>query len=153
MVKTISDIVGAIQSDSVLGLSLQLGDISFGGNASPQFDARSSVLDPAVLGQATPTSDLRAQFGGPNGAPNLSAQSDTSPGALRLPILDDPRNAIGWILGIGEANLLTWDLPDVKVSFPVGFTVPTRLPTADCHNLAASSNRSLLRKRECMSPG
>jgi Ca2+-binding RTX toxin-like protein len=124
MVKTISDIVGAIQSDSVSGLSLQLGDISFGGNASPQFDARLSALDPAVLGQATPTSDLRAQFGGPNGAPNLSAQIDTSPGALRLPILDDPRNAIGWILGIGEANLLTWDLPDVEVSFPVGFTVP-----------------------------
>ena len=119
---TINRIVSAIESDSGSGLSLQLGDISFGGTSSPQFDARQSTLDRAVLGQARTTTDLRSQFGSPGGAPNLSSALDTSPGALRVPIVEDPLRAMGWILGVDEAELLTWDLPDVKVSFPIGFS-------------------------------
>ncbi len=121
---TINRIVSAIHTDSASGLSLQLGDITFGGTSSPQFDARQGTLDPAVLGQANARSDLRNQFDGPNGAPNLSAELSTSPGALRVPIVEDPLSAMGWVLGIGEANLLTWDLPDVVVSFPVDFSIP-----------------------------
>ena len=76
------------------------------------------------MGQANARSDLRSQFDGPSGAPNLSAELSTSPGALRVPIVEDPLSAMGWILGIDEANLLTWDLPNVVVSFPVDFTFP-----------------------------
>ena len=121
---TINRIVSAIHTDSASVLSLQLGDIAFGGTSSPQFDARQGTLDPAVLGQANARSDLRSQFDGPSGAPNLSAELNTSPGALRVPIVENPISAMGWILGIDEANLLTWDLPDVTVSFPVDFTFP-----------------------------
>jgi Ca2+-binding RTX toxin-like protein len=121
---TINRIVTAIHTDSGSGLSLQLGDITFGGTSSPQFDARLDALDPAVVGQANARSNLRSQFDGPSGAPNLSAELNTTPGALHVPIIEDPLSAIGWILGVGEANLLTWDLPNVVVSFPVDFTFP-----------------------------
>ncbi|MCU0707478.1 MAG: hypothetical protein MUF23_04220, partial [Pirellula sp.] len=121
---TINDIVQAIQVDASTGLSLQLGDIAFGGVASPQFDARMSQLDRAVLDLANETSDLRGQFDGASGAPTLSASLNSSPGSLHLPIIENPLSAIGWILGVDEAELITWDLPKASVSFPIGLEFP-----------------------------
>ena len=121
---TINDIVSAIRTDSSSGLVLQLGDITFGGSRSPQFDARQDQLSKSVVNEANPRSDLRSQFGAAGGAPNVSNSLEVSTGALHLPIIEDPLSAIGWLLGVGEANLITWDLPNVKVSFPVDFTFP-----------------------------
>ncbi len=121
---TINRLVESIHTDASTGLSLQLGNITYGGAQSSQFDARMDHLDAAVLGQADARGDLRSQFDSPSGAPSLSAELERSPGALHVPIIEDPLSSIGWILGVGQANLLTWDLPDVSVSFPVDFTFP-----------------------------
>ena len=118
----ISDIVLAINNDIGNGWSvyLDLGDIRFGGLTSPQFDARLPQLDPGVLNLADIPlpGDLRRQFG--SGALNVSAVLERSPGALRLPIIEDPLSAIGWLLGVGQANLITWDLPNATFKLPLG---------------------------------
>jgi hypothetical protein len=110
-IEQICDIVLAINNDTANAWSvyLDLGDLRFGGLASPQFDARLPQLDPGVLDLAdTPLpGDLRNQFG--LGAVNVSGILETSPGALRLPIIEDPLSVIAWLLGVGQANLITWD--------------------------------------------
>ncbi|MCA9190438.1 MAG: hypothetical protein KDB03_01695 [Planctomycetales bacterium] len=121
---TIHRILNAIQADMGSGISLQLGQITFGGSNSPQYDARRSHLDSAVLNQAQPRSDLERQFSATGAASHVASELKASPGVLQLPIIEDPLNTMGWLLGIGEANLITWDLPSVTVSFPVGFNFP-----------------------------
>ncbi|MBU6173222.1 MAG: calcium-binding protein, partial [Planctomycetes bacterium] len=123
-IETIEGIVLAIQRDSGSLLSLQLGSLTFGGTTQPPFDARLDSLDASVLNLASTRGDLRSQFDGANGAPNVSAEFNRSPGALHVPIIENPRNAIGWILGMDQAELITWDLPDASFSFPVGFEFP-----------------------------
>ena len=121
-IEQICDIVLAINNDTANAWSvyLDLGDLRFGGLASPQFDARLPQLDPGVLDLAdTPLpGDLRNQFG--LGAVNVSGILETSPGALRLPIIEDPLSVIAWLLGVGQANLITWDLPNATFKLPLG---------------------------------
>jgi Ca2+-binding RTX toxin-like protein len=122
----ISQIVLAINLDTTNAWSvyLDLGDIQFGGLTSPQFDVRLPQLDPGVLNLAEIPSpgDLRTQFD--LGAVNLSGILETSPGALRLPIIEDPLSAIGWLLGVGQATLITWDLPNASFKLPIGLEFP-----------------------------
>lgn len=123
-IDTINEIVQAIQIDSSTGLSLQLGNLSFGGSQSPMFDARSSRLDRSVLNLAEGSQDLSDQFSSSDGAPNLASVIDTAPGMIQFPIIQNPLNAIGWILGFDDAELITWDLPNAEVSFPIEFEFP-----------------------------
>jgi Ca2+-binding RTX toxin-like protein len=122
----ISQIVLAINLDTTNAWSvyLDLGDIQFGGLASPQFDVRLPQLDPGVLNLAEIPSPggLRTQFD--LGAVNFSGILETSPGALRLPIIEDPLSAIGWLLGVGQATLITWDLPNASFKLPIGLEFP-----------------------------
>lgn len=100
----ISQIVLAINLDTANAWSvyLDLGDIQFGGLTSPHFDVRLPQLDPGVLNLAEIPSpgDLRTQFD--LGAVNLSGILETSPGALRLPIIEDP---------LERHRLATWSWP------------------------------------------
>lgn len=121
-IDTIDRIVQALQTDGTSGLALQLGDLTFGGPSQPQFDARSNQLDRSVLNLANATSNLRSQF--EQGAPGLTAELTTTPGALHFPIIEDPLNAIGWLLGVDEAELITWDLPSASVNIPIDFEFP-----------------------------
>lgn len=121
-IEQICDIVLAINADTgnAWSVYLDLGDLRFGGLTSPQFDARLPQLDPGVLNLADIPlpGDLRHQFG--LGAVNVSGILEKSPGALRLPIIEDPLSAIGWLLGVGQANLITWDLPNASFKLPLG---------------------------------
>lgn len=40
-------------------------------------------------------------------------------GKIEFPIFDDPYSIFGWLLGIDEAEIITWDLPTVSLDIPI----------------------------------
>ncbi len=121
---SVNDLANAVVQDSATSSILQIGNLSFGGTQTPQFDARLEKLAESVLNEAGARNDLLDQLADPLAAPHLSAGLTTTPGEFHFPIFENPVSVFEWLLGFGQAEIVTWALPSVQLNIPIELAFP-----------------------------
>lgn len=119
---SINDLANAIQLDTTTSAKLVVGSLKFGGNGSPQFDARAAELAKQVVELAQSNGDLVEQL--KEGAPKTGKVLTTTPAEIHFPIYENPLGIFEWLLGFGEAEIVTLTLPGVDLKVPIDLAVP-----------------------------
>ncbi len=121
---TLNDLANIVELEKGSEAVIEIGNLNFGGTASPQFDARLPVLDVDVLGQIVRGDDWVAQMEAPSAAPQFSAELKKSPGRIHFPIFENPAGVFEWLFGFGETELIAWELPSVFLNIPFDIPIP-----------------------------
>ncbi len=119
---TINDLANAVTADASTTARLVIGSLKFGGAASPQFDARALELANQVVELAKSKTDLIQQL--IDGAPTTGKVLTTTPAEIHFPIYENPVSVFEWLLGFGEAEIVTIKLPSANLNVPIDLSVP-----------------------------
>jgi Ca2+-binding RTX toxin-like protein len=120
---TINDLANAAGTGAG---EINFGDLSFGNLPGGSFDARrvDQILD---LAAQVDLNDInqRQQFDA--AAPDFASEVNTvnvSSGSLSFPIFENPLSVFEWLLGFGQVEIVTWELPSISVDIPIDLTFP-----------------------------
>ena len=119
---SINDLANAVRLDASTKVSLAIGSLTFGGSRSPQFDARAAELAKKVVDLAQTNRDILDQL--KDGAPETGAVLTTTPAEIHFPIYENPLSIFEWLLGFGEAEIVTLALPSANLNVPIDLAVP-----------------------------
>ena len=114
----------AVTDESGSNAVIEIGSLQFGGSKTPQFDARLIELAETVLASAQTRTDTIEQFLQVGAAPKTGGALYTTPGEFRLPIYENPLNVFKWILGFGQAEIVTYKLPGIHLNIPLNLPIP-----------------------------
>lgn len=118
----LKDLVDAISLESKSGLVIPLGSLRFGGADRSFYDARLGELVADVFQFVSNPGDWFKSFQG--GAPKTAAIIETTPASIDFPFLDDPKSVFEWLLGKGQAELVTLTLPGFQMDIPFDIPIP-----------------------------
>lgn len=118
---SLNDLANAVQIEKGTGAVIDVGSLTFGGSGS-QYDARLGQLASSVVQLATARGDVMGQFN--SAVPQTSAKVSSSPAQIHFPILEQPLSIFEWMLGFGEAEIVTVDLPELGARLSVDFPIP-----------------------------
>ncbi len=121
---TLNDLANTVELEKGTNAVIEIGNLRFGGTATPQFDARMPILDVDVIGQIVRGDDWVAQLEAPNAAPQFSGELKKSPGRIHFPIFENPAGVFEWLFGFGETELIAWELPSVFLNIPFDVPIP-----------------------------
>ncbi len=113
---TINDLANAVQLDAGSNATLVIGSLTFGGAGSSKFDARATELAKDVINLAQTNSNVVQQL--KTGAPETGKVLDVSAAEIHFPLYENPLSIFEWILGMGEAEIVTLKLPEVSLNIP-----------------------------------
>ncbi|MFN9985458.1 MAG: calcium-binding protein, partial [Pirellula sp.] len=118
----LNDLVDAINLESGSSLVIPLGSLRFGGADRSFYDARLGELVQDVFQFVSNPGDWFEAFKG--GAPKTAAIIETTPASIDFPFLDDPKSVFEWLLGKGQAELVTLKLPGFQMDIPFDIPIP-----------------------------
>ena len=118
---SINDLANAVRLNSNAKTSLVIGSLTFGGSRSPQFDARALELASKVVDLAQTSKNILEQL--KDGAPETGDVLKTTPAEIHFPIYENPLSVFEWLLGFGEAEIVTLALPGVDLNIPIDLSV------------------------------
>jgi Ca2+-binding RTX toxin-like protein len=116
------DLVDAIDLESGSGLVIPLGSLRFGGADRSFYDARLGELVQDVFQFVSNPGDWFQAFQG--AAPKTAAIIEATPASIDFPFLDDPKSVFEWLLGKGQAELVTLKLPGFQMDIPFDIPIP-----------------------------
>ncbi len=119
---SINDLANAVSLNANAKTSLVIGSLTFGGSRSPQFDARTAALAEKVVDLAQANHNIIDQL--KDGAPETGEVLTTTPAEIHFPIYENPLSVFEWLLGFGEAEIVTLALPSVNLNVPIDISVP-----------------------------
>jgi Ca2+-binding RTX toxin-like protein len=118
----LKDLVDAISLESGSTLIIPLGSLRFGGADRSFYDARLGELMDDVVQFVVNPGDWFQAFQG--AAPKTAAIIETTPASIDFPFLDDPKSVFEWLLGKGQAELVTLKLPGFQMDVPFDIPIP-----------------------------
>ena len=118
----LKELVDAISLESVSTLVIPLGSLRFGGADRSFYDARLGELVQDVFQFVSDPGDWFRSFKG--AAPQTAAVIETTPASIDFPFLDDPKSVFEWLLGKGQAELVTVKLPGFQMDIPFDIPIP-----------------------------
>ncbi|MFO1062507.1 MAG: calcium-binding protein [Pirellulales bacterium] len=123
-VDSINRLANAVAIDGATGARLNVGNLTFGGSITPQYDARTGALAQTVIAAAQTRNDVMDQFFADSAAPHMGDVITTSRAQIHFPILENPTQVFEWLLGFGQAEIVTLKLPGVHANIPIDVPIP-----------------------------
>lgn len=118
----LEELVDAISLESGSTLVIPLGSLRFGGADRSFYDARLGELVQDVFQFVSNPGDWFQAFKG--AAPQTASVIETTPASIDFPFLDDPKSVFEWLLGKGQAELMTVQLPGFQMDIPFDIPIP-----------------------------
>jgi Ca2+-binding RTX toxin-like protein len=118
----LKDLVDAISLESGSTLVIPLGSLRFGGADRSFYDARLGELVQDVFQFVSNPGDWFQSFKG--AAPQTAVVIETTPASIDFPFLDNPKSVFEWLLGKGQAELVTVKLPGFQMDIPFDIPIP-----------------------------
>lgn len=118
----LKDLVDAISLESGSTLVIPLGSLRFGGADRSFYDARLGELVQDVFQFVSNPGDWFQSFKG--AAPQTAVVIEMTPASIDFPFLDNPKSVFEWLLGKGQAELVTVKLPGFQIDIPFDIPIP-----------------------------